>query len=87
MVIAEHFPHVVLKAMSALPETYEWFKNGWVHITAVDPETKELFYFKDEEFIPYTPHQKRIDVVADVLTLAEKHQENLPVYSLNHELV
>jgi len=84
MVIVEHFPHVVLKAMSALPETYEWFKNGWVHITAVDPETGELFYFKDEEFISYTPLQKQVHTVADVLTLAEKHQENLPVYSLNY---
>jgi uncharacterized protein len=83
MVVVEHYPEIVQKAMKALPETYEWFKNEWVHITAVHPETRELFYFKDEEFVPYVPVQRDVQKVNDVLALAEKHQDNLPVYLLN----
>lgn len=87
MVIAEHYPEIVLKAMTVLPETYEWFKNGWVHITAVHPETKSLYYFEKGAFVPYTPLQNRLDGVADVQKLAEEYQDNLPVYSLNPELI
>lgn len=86
LVIVEHYPDVVLKAMKALPETYEWFKNQWVHMAVVHPETQALFCFSKEEFIPYTPVQK-VTSVANVSDLVEKHQENLPIYSLNSELV
>jgi len=83
MVLVEHFPEVVLKSMRSLPETYEWFKNEWIHITAVHPETGELYYFKNEEFVPYVPMQREVSKITDVVKLAEQHQDNLPVYLIN----
>jgi uncharacterized protein YbcC (UPF0753/DUF2309 family) len=35
--------------------TYEWFKNEWVNLSVVHPETKEIFVFKNEEFVLYKP--------------------------------
>jgi uncharacterized protein YbcC (UPF0753/DUF2309 family) len=54
MVIVEHFPEVVLKTIQMSASTYEWFLNDWVKLTAVHPETKELWVFKDGEFVTYT---------------------------------
>jgi uncharacterized protein len=48
--IVEHFPAVVLETIKKAPETYEWFINEWVHLVVVNPETRELYSFKDGKF-------------------------------------
>lgn len=78
LVIAEHFPEKVLYAISKNPATYEWFKNDWVKLVAVQPETKELFVFENEKFISYQPIQAA-NFIKDELKLAETTKENLPV--------
>ena len=78
LVIAEHFPEKVLYAISKNPATYEWFKNDWVKLVAVQPETKELFVFEDEKFVPYQPIQN-VNFIKDVMQLVETTKENLPV--------
>ncbi|MEJ7587844.1 MAG: DUF2309 domain-containing protein [Ferruginibacter sp.] len=92
LIIVEHFPEVVLKTVQATPEMYEWFINEWVHLVAVNPETSELFYFKEGKFIPYQPLTNQIHFFKDVHSLLEdakemetNHiahatQENLPIY-------
>ena len=74
---------------------YEWYINEWVHLVTVHPITKEMSYFKEGEFIPYTPLAKIIHSYKDVFTLIENAkemktnhiihatQENLPVYLYN----
>ena len=78
LVIAEHFPEKVLYAISKNPATYEWFKNDWVKLVAVQPETKELFVFEDEKFVPYQPIQT-VNFIKDEMQLVETTKENLPV--------
>lgn len=78
LVIAEHFPEKVMYAISKNPATYEWFKNDWVKLVAVQPETKELFVFEDEKFIPYQPIQTA-NFIKDEMHLVETTKENLPV--------
>ncbi|MBI1769831.1 MAG: DUF2309 domain-containing protein [Bacteroidetes bacterium] len=82
LMIVEHFPNVLLETIQRSPETYEWFINEWVHLIAVNPETYELSVFKEGQFYPYEPLTKKIDKVADVMPLFEKHEDNLPVYEL-----
>jgi uncharacterized protein YbcC (UPF0753/DUF2309 family) len=82
MVIVEHFPDVVLNVIKKAPEVYEWFKNEWVHLAAVNPETHEISVFKDGRFNPYQPVKPSVDTIADVTSLIEAGQENLPVYSI-----
>lgn len=95
LLIVEHFPEVVLKAIKSTPEMYEWFINDWVHLVVVNPETSEFSYLKDGAFSLYVPLTKGINTVQDVHGLIESAkgmetnyivdatQENLPIYSLN----
>jgi hypothetical protein len=80
MVIVEHFPEIVLAAIQKSAQTYEWFQNEWIHLMVVNPETQELFLFKNGSFSIYQPLQKSLDSVHDISTLLESHQENFPVY-------
>jgi uncharacterized protein len=83
MVIVEHFPEVLLKVIQKQAEVYEWYINEWIHIVAVHPETRDLFVFKEGEFIPYHPLQKKTKVVSDVTPFIEADEENLPVLILS----
>ena len=83
MIIVEHFPEIVLEVIQKQAETYEWFINDWVNLVAINPETRELFYFKDGEFNPYQPLTKHIDVAEDLDSILESNSENIPVYQLS----
>ena len=83
LIIVEHFPEVVLETVQKSPEVYEWFINEWVHLVAVNPETRELHLFKNGGFTCYRPMHKTIDSVADITALIETNADNLPVYSLS----
>lgn len=80
LVIVEHFNDVVLAAIQKSAQTYEWFFNEWVHLVAVNPETKELSQFKDGAFKVYKPLKDKLPSVHDIEELVESHQENFPVY-------
>lgn len=94
LVMVEHFPEVVLKAISSAKEMYEWYINEWVHIVVVHPESHQYFYFKEGAFIPYTPLIKSVAVAEDLSAIissakemetnyiVDATKENLPVYSI-----
>jgi uncharacterized protein YbcC (UPF0753/DUF2309 family) len=95
MMVVEHFPDIVLKTIQSSPEFYEWFKNGWVLITAIHPESNQLFTFKEDHFHPYTPLLKIVKESTDVHALIDMAtemktneiyhatQEHIPVHILN----
>ncbi|MDZ4140648.1 MAG: DUF2309 domain-containing protein [Methylotenera sp.] len=91
MVIVEHFPEIVLKAIKSTPEMYEWFINEWVHLSVIHPETYALYYFKAGAFAPYLPLADALDthdshrLIAIAKPMFNNHiahatQENLPVH-------
>ncbi len=82
MIIVEHFPKVVLETILRSPETYEWFINDWVKLVVVNPETFELSLFKEGQFYPYEPLQKKIETVLNLAPLFETNIDNLPVYAI-----
>jgi uncharacterized protein len=84
LIIVEHLPDIVLNVIQRQAETYEWFINEWVHLITVNPETKELYVFKDGAFLPYKPIHQTIGKVSDITPVLEEQQENLPVYLLSH---
>jgi uncharacterized protein YbcC (UPF0753/DUF2309 family) len=96
LIIVEHLPEVVLKTIKNDQAMYEWFINEWVHLSVINPETHELFYFKEGDFLPYKPLAKEIHSFKDIHTLLEEAkemetnhivhatQENLPVYIYNN---
>jgi len=83
LIIVEQFPEVVLDTIQRAQETYEWFINEWVNLVVINPETLELFYFKDGGFTNYQPNTKHLDTLTDINTIIESDQDNLPVYLLS----
>lgn len=81
LVIVEHFPNVLLEILKNLPN-YVWYANNWIHIVAFHPETKELYLFKDGDFIPYQPLQQTIPVSTNMSAVIENSnsQRNIPVH-------
>ena len=91
MIIVEHFPEIVLKTIQSTPEIYEWYKNEWVHIAVIHPETNAIYYFKNGAFNMYQPFENNI-TTKDIHALIENAKEmetnnivhatkeNLPVY-------
>jgi uncharacterized protein YbcC (UPF0753/DUF2309 family) len=85
LVIVEHFPDVVLRTIQLSPETYEWFSNEWVHLAAIDPSTRKVYIFRNDNFALYEPLRQRVAEVDDITSLIETHHDNLPVLILHHE--
>lgn len=71
LIIVEHFPEIVLKAIKSTSDMYEWFDNEWVHLAVINPETHALSYFKRGAFVPYTPLTQSLPQLGDVHRLIE----------------
>lgn len=80
MIIVEQFPDRVLDVIQRHEPTYEWFRNEWVYLSAVHPETKEISVFKNETFVPYHCLQETVPVIEDLNRLIESTTVNFPVY-------
>jgi uncharacterized protein len=80
LMIVEHLPDIVLQTIKRNPATYEWYANEWVSLVAVHPESKEIFIFKNEAFLPYIPVSEKLEAVNNIERLVESHQENFPVF-------
>jgi uncharacterized protein YbcC (UPF0753/DUF2309 family) len=97
LVVVEHHPDIVLKAIQSSPEVFEWYNNEWVHIMAIDPANRSLHYFRNGHFETYhtlmgEDEIKTIDNLQDFIETAEEMEtnhiihatkENLPVYLLD----
>ncbi len=97
LVIVEHKPEIVLKAIQSSDEVFEWYKNEWVHIIALHPEEKQFYYFRNGVFEKYEPitaaneiktirnMEEFIEGAREMETnhIVHATEENLPVYLLN----
>jgi uncharacterized protein YbcC (UPF0753/DUF2309 family) len=97
LVIVEHKPEIVLKAIQSSPEVFEWYNNEWVHIVALDPEEKQFYYFRNGVFEKYEPiteagkikiihnMEKFIEGAKEMETnhIVHATEENLPVFLLD----
>ena len=94
LVVVEHYPEIVLKAIQSAPEIFEWYNNDWVHIAALHPGTKEIHYFKNGQFSLYNTPTGSIAAISDTGLMVEQAKkmdsnhildatkENLPVFLL-----
>ena len=83
LMVVEHFPEVVLKTIQLNHTTYQWFENEWVHLMAVNPETREISRFKNGLFIPYKTLSGKPPHIENLISLIESTEDNLPVGILN----
>lgn len=78
LIIVEQFPDIVLDVIQREDATYEWFKNNWVNLVAVQPETKEFFIFHQGEFKKYYPLFKP-EFMKNSSIIFRNESGNLPV--------
>jgi len=52
LVIVEHNPDIVLKAIQSSPEVFEWYANEWVHIVSLHPEEKQFTIWRSLLKVP-----------------------------------
>lgn len=97
LVVVEHSPEIVLKAISSTPDVFEWYRNEWVHIMAFHPLEKKFYYFRDGSFEKYEPITMASDIgrihnmeefIEGAREMETNHivhatEENLPVYLLD----
>ncbi len=97
LVIVEHKPDIVLKAINSSPEVFEWYKNEWVHIVALHPQEQQFYYFKNGAFSKYEPITNASEIktihnmeefIEGAKEMETNHivhatEENLPVYLLD----
>ena len=75
LVIVEHKPEVVLKAIQSSDEVFEWYKNEWVHIAAFHPTEKCFYYFKNGVFEKYMPLTNALNTIDDMRAFIESAKE------------
>lgn len=83
MMVVEQTPEFVLEVLNKNPNSFQWYKNEWINLSVVHPETKESFIFWKGHFVPYTPQTKKLEVVSNLVPIFENSIENLPVFELN----
>lgn len=86
MVIVEQDPNIVLETIQKNPATYEWFKNDWVKLAAVHPESKQIFVFGNEQFSRYETSNDQVPMTEDFMALLENSAENIPVHLLKKKV-
>jgi hypothetical protein len=73
-----------LKTIQTDVSTYEWFKNEWIHLVSINPETAEIQVFQNEEFVKYKTRTTSLPQTSNMEKLIEAHTENIPVHLLSH---
>jgi len=80
LIIVEHYPEIVLQTIKSVDAMYEWFKNEWINLVSIHPETNEIFVFKEERFISYQPSAQILETISDTTPILESTLENIPVF-------
>ena len=82
LMVVEQNPKVVETVLRSNPVVYEWIKNYWVHLVVIEPETRQILRFKEEQWVPYRPLTtiEHLDHLQDKLSTS---QQNLPVYLID----
>jgi len=94
LLVVEQRPDIVLRTVQSEPSMYEWFINEWVHLIAVDPDSREIYRFRYGAFERYQPvsavqqTENLAAVIENAREMETSHitdatRENLPVYTLN----
>jgi uncharacterized protein YbcC (UPF0753/DUF2309 family) len=82
MCIVEHYPDVVEKVLFSYEATYEWYKNDWIKLVVLHPETRELFVLDGNTFKNYTLIKNHLKSTHNLQNLVETSHENIPIHTI-----
>jgi uncharacterized protein len=83
LVVVEHYPDVLLDVIKRDSVAYEWFKNTWIHLAVIHPDSGDILVFKNETFVLYQPIAKNLPKGGELKDLLVSSRENLHVHHLN----
>ena len=78
LIIVEHFTEIVLQTIQRDAATYEWFKNNWVHLAVVNPESRDVSIYENGAFYNYVPDYHP-ELAKDLNQILETEHDNIPV--------
>ncbi|GIV28490.1 MAG: hypothetical protein KatS3mg027_2304 [Bacteroidia bacterium] len=85
LMVIEQKPDIVLQVLESDSHVLEWYKNEWIHLVCLNPESKKYYVYRDEKFLELTTlkeqHLKKISL-AELENIFEKESENLDVYQI-----
>jgi len=94
LMMVEHFPEIVLTAITSSESMYNWFDKNWIHLAVISPVDGEIYHFNNGKFELYQPISNA-EVTNDILSLIEQTpsmrtnhildatKENIPVNVIN----
>ncbi len=82
LVVVEQEKDLVLEVLNKDKKTLEWFQNEWIHLSVVQPITKEIWVFKNNDFFLYSlpSFDLKTSDIQDVITSSSS---NIPVQFIN----
>lgn len=81
MVVAEQSPAIIQHLLNSDPGLLQWFHHEWIHLFAIDPDSRQLYRFVDNQFLVYEPFTASIPSLKSIDELLFS-KENLPVVIL-----
>jgi uncharacterized protein YbcC (UPF0753/DUF2309 family) len=79
LVIIEQFPEIVQKTLQRHPPTLEWFRNEWILLCVMEPESDKIFRYNDGAFVEYRPLTPQLPNFNALQQLFSTSEQNLPV--------
>jgi uncharacterized protein YbcC (UPF0753/DUF2309 family) len=79
LVVIEQFPEIVQKTLQKHPPTLEWFKNEWIFLCVMEPESDKIFRYSEGVFVPYRPLTPQLPNFNALQQLFSTSEQNLPV--------
>jgi hypothetical protein len=79
LVIVEQKPAVVEAVINMHPPTLEWYRNGWIHLVCVDPETRDMQRFNGMQFEAYEPVAEPLPLMQSIEQIFLAGNGDLPV--------
>jgi len=77
--IVEQKPEIVASAIRMDKDTLNWFQCEWVNLVVVDPETLQMYQYKNDAFVLYEPISVPAELKEPILSLISRTRDNIPV--------
>lgn len=87
LMIVEASPDFVLQVIKRSEQTYNWFINDWIRLIVLDPASHTFVHFSDGVFARLEEDTGPTVFSNDIMTLLERHTENLPVILIEESAV
>lgn len=81
LIVVEHYPEIVNQVIRRLDETFEWFKNQWVHLAVKHPDEDKIYTFDGNGFNPYEPTTE-VSAAGNIASQLESTHDHLPVMTI-----